>query len=93
MLNWKLRAFPQSPGTLPGCALALSLCRGAATALCLCVICTVASLPATPRGPPPTGTVGFPPSSEPIGGEPPPRGVLGEVLPGSRSLFTCFLLL
>lgn len=57
-MELEVRAFPQSPGTPPGCALARSLCRGAATALCLCVIWTVASLPCAPSRPCPLALSG-----------------------------------
>lgn len=50
------RAFPQSPSTCLAVHSARSLCHGALTALCLCVIWTVASLPLH-LVPLPTGTV------------------------------------
>lgn len=87
----ELRAFPQSPGTPPGCALARSLCRGAA--LCRTVpVCDLdCGFPAPPHlAPRPTGTLRSPSPSEPVGGEPLLWGVLGEVF---RWLLTYFLLL
>ena len=63
-MELEARAFPQGPGTPPGCALARSLCRGAATALCLRVIWTVASLRPRHLAPPPPGTVGSSPHRE-----------------------------
>lgn len=88
------RTFPQSPGARPAVHFARSLCHGAVTALCLCVIQTVASLPPH-LVPLPTGTILAPPHPflQPIGREPLPWGALIEEFPKPKNVFTYFLLL
>lgn len=84
-----LRAFSQSPGTCLAVHFPCCLCHGAATALCLCVIWTVAS-PPPHLVPLPTGAVPATPFLEPIGGEPLPWGTLVEDFPRPNKCFYLF---
>lgn len=88
------RAFPQGPGTPPGCALARSRCRGTAAAPCLCVIWTAASPRHPHLAPPPPALLAPHLAAKPASWRRAPSlGSACEVFPGPLYVFTSFLLL